>query len=220
MDERKTVYGKDILADIKKKTLYAVAKKTCLEALTHVYIEVKDGVLSATATNGSILAHIERETFLEDFTGLISPKDLKESVKDGDDAVYIEYDRQKPRFPAYKRLKPETFEAEATIDRRSIIKAINDIKTSSSGVRVLVEINGSGGTVEKGNESGWETSNFVAKSDSPIELAVNYKYILDTMRSMDCKDVIMQFSGELKPLVIRENVLASDYVLVMPMRMD
>ena len=55
--------------------------------------------------------------------------------------------------------------------------------------------------------------------NQPFEVSLNFHYLLDGLKIMDTEKVIMEFTGQGSPLVIRPNDDKKDLVyLIMPLR--
>ncbi len=54
----------------------------------------------------------------------------------------------------------------------------------------------------------------------PFEIGFNHRYVLDALRNSECEEVIMQFTGEIKPSVIKSTEENGNFVfIVTPVRL-
>ena len=63
-----------------------------------------------------------------------------------------------------------------------------------------------------------ETLNVEKSNDNEIEISFSSKYMMDAIRALECENIRISFSGDLKPIIIRD--LDSDNLieLIVPIR--
>lgn len=56
--------------------------------------------------------------------------------------------------------------------------------------------------------------------DQPFEIGFNHKYLLDALRNSECEEILIQFSGEVKPFVIKPTDENGKFIfIVTPVRL-
>jgi len=125
-------------------------------------------------------------------------------------------------YPDYKKIIPEKFVSKVLVRKDELDKAIrlaglfstnvSDIKINCSekGITILAK-NSDKGEIETLIESSLKNQSF--------EVSLNFHYILDGLKILDTERVIIEFTGQGSPLVIRPNDDKKDVVyLIMPLR--
>ena len=125
-------------------------------------------------------------------------------------------------YPDYKKVIPEKFISRVLVDKNELEKNvrltgifssnISDIKIKcQEGKLCLVAKNSDRGEIESEVES-------VLKTE-PFELSLNFHYLLDGLKVINSPKVIIEFTGQNSPLVLRQGDGGKDVVyLIMPLR--
>ena len=109
-------------------------------------------------------------------------------------------------YPEYKRVIPEKFISLARINKTNFEKSIRMASVFSSSIsdvklkvtKDLMEISAQNST------KGEITANVVcAIKDRPFEISVNYQYLLDGLKTISSEDIILEFTGDGSPLVLK-----------------
>ncbi len=125
-------------------------------------------------------------------------------------------------FPDVSKLIPASFtqklvvkakDLSSAIDRSSFIKADgkNIVKLSISETKVDITASGSNG-------SSYENINVVSFEGKPFEISCSGKYLIDALKALSADEIVMSFSGELKPLIITDKTDESVVQLISPVR--
>ncbi|MBI2062656.1 MAG: DNA polymerase III subunit beta [Candidatus Yanofskybacteria bacterium] len=124
-------------------------------------------------------------------------------------------------YPEYKRVIPEKFVALAKVQKSEFEKSIRMASIFSSSIsdikikadKDLMEISA------KNSDRGEIAANLACEiKNKPFEISVNYHYLLDGLKSVSTDHVILEFTGDGGPLVIKgENQKDHTYV-IMPLR--
>ncbi|MEK7153939.1 MAG: DNA polymerase III subunit beta [Patescibacteria group bacterium] len=125
------------------------------------------------------------------------------------------------RYPDYKKVIPEKFislvrvnkgEFERNIRMASIFSSnISDIKIRTA--KDLMEVSA------KNSDCGDITSHLACElKNKPFEISVNYHYLLDGLKVIPTENVIVEFTGEGSPLVLRGDNLKDQTYVIMPLR--
>ena len=124
-------------------------------------------------------------------------------------------------YPEYKRVIPDKFTALAKVNKSEFEKSIRMASIFSSSIsdiklkagNELMEISA------KNSDRGEISANLACEiKNKPFEVSVNYHYLLDGLKVLPAENVIIQFTGDGGPLVLKgENQNDQTYV-IMPLR--
>jgi DNA polymerase III subunit beta len=127
-------------------------------------------------------------------------------------------------FPDVTKLIPMEFVSEVVVHREELLKALDRTKTMIGKERVAKLETKSGNLSTLVIERKTETTNvyeelFVDEVASEIALSLNIYYLIDAIQAMDSKKLRIQFSGALKPIIVRPEVEgATQFGLLLPVR--
>ena len=125
-------------------------------------------------------------------------------------------------YPDYKKVIPEKFVSKVLVRKDELDKTIrlaglfstniSDIKINcSEGKMAILAKNADKGEIE--------TLIDASLKNQPFEVSLNFRYLLDGLKILDTEKVVMEFTGQGSPLVIRPNDDKKDVVyLIMPLR--
>lgn len=125
-------------------------------------------------------------------------------------------------YPDYKKVIPENFISRVLVRKEDIEKTvrlaglfstnISDIKLSCTDGKVTVLAkNSDRGEIETVIES--------TLKNQPFDVSLNFHYLLDGLKILDTEKVIIEFTGQGSPLVLRPGDDRKDLVyLIMPLR--
>lgn len=124
-------------------------------------------------------------------------------------------------YPDYKKVIPEKAIALASVNKAELERNIRlasifasnifDIKLSGDENRLeLVAQNSDRGEIK--------THIPCAIKNGPFAVSVNYRYLLDGLKTIPAENVIIQFTGEGSPLVIKGEEIKNQTYLIMPLR--
>lgn len=124
-------------------------------------------------------------------------------------------------YPEYKRVIPEKIISLARIKRTELehsvklasifSSSISDIKLQASDGQLQIEAKNS----DRGELN---TKISCALKNEPFTIAVNFRYLLDGLRSLPGDNIILQYTGDGSPLVLRAEEDKDQLYLIMPLR--
>ena len=123
-------------------------------------------------------------------------------------------------FPDYKQIIPKEIHTEATILKQDLIKAIRSAQVFTDAFnQIRFKFDGTKVTLSaKNNDVGEYNETLQSKvSGNPLEISFNYKYILDSLQSIDSESIHLFLSGVGKPMIISGSSDKSFTYIAMPM---
>ncbi|MUK88130.1 DNA polymerase III subunit beta [Ornithinibacillus sp. L9] len=237
----------DILKSLIKQTVFAVSTMETRPILTGVNVKLNNGQLSFTATDSHRLASREvtvKADNISDLSVVIPGKSLNELNKildDTEETVEISVTNNQILFrtkhliflsrildgnyPETSRLIPEqskttiqvnTKELLNTIDRASLLakEEHNNVVRLTTMDNNVVEIS------SNSPEVGRVTEEITVQSFEGEELKISFssKYMLDALKAVEVDEVKINFTGAMRPFIIRPLNDESILQLILPVR--
>lgn len=217
--------------------------------LSGVVCEVNKNVLEMAATDGNRLARV-REVVKNSSTDeekifemLISSKVLSELSKisllaESDTIkickemkkIVITIDKTKivtrlmqGQFPKYNQLIPQTFPKEATVNKGSLIAALERVAVMVNEKNSIVKFEFADNTLKLSGDSpdagNSEDEVDVKYMSEPLAIAFNYKFILEFLKIVESEEIAIKLNSSLSATVFAP-VSDEDYLyLVMPVQL-
>ena len=224
------------------ETAFACSEKETRPVLTGVNLKAHDQQIFANATDSYRLASkkIAIDTDLS-FDITIPKKYLTEiyhAIADKDE-VTIAIDRQKisfmfdntvietrlldDEFPDTDRLIPTTVTQKLVVSSKKMIDAIDSTLFIKADGKNTVKLNINEDRVEltSSNQSGISYNNelpVVRFEGDPLEISCSGKYLQDAIKAIGSDEILIDFAGELKPMVIKKEGDDSLIQLISPVR--
>lgn len=128
----------------------------------------------------------------------------------------------KGQYPNYSQLIPKTFSKTATLDRTSFMNALSRVAVIADQKNSIVKIEFAGDEVAIGAESaevgsGRETLEMQLNGDA-LNIAFNVKYLLEGLKAMDGKEVLVKMNTATSPAVLEPLGEGKMTYLVMPVQ--
>ncbi|TQR21594.1 DNA polymerase III subunit beta [Psychrobacillus vulpis] len=247
LDDRQFVIPADLVKSIVRETVFAVATSESRPVLTGVLWQVKDGELTCVATDSHRLARrkISLEQALEGEYNVVIPgkslNELSKIIGESSQPVNIAITNQQVLFktedvslysrllegnyPDTSRLIPTEYKTIVTMNGKALFQAIdrasllareerNNIVRLSSLEGNTVEISSSSPEIGEVEEEIQSTS----IEGEEIKISFSAKYMMEALRALDGHDVIVQFTGAMRPFIL--NSVHDDTVLqlIVPVR--
>ncbi|MEX2090956.1 MAG: DNA polymerase III subunit beta [Candidatus Paceibacterota bacterium] len=125
-------------------------------------------------------------------------------------------------YPDYRKVIPDKFISKVLLNKNDLEKNvrlaglfssnISDIKIQCAETKTNI-------TAKNSDKGEIETAVASTLKNEPFEISLNYHYILDGLKIMDTNDVILEYTGQGSPLVMRPGNNRKDLVyLIMPLR--
>ena len=109
-----------------------------------------------------------------------------------------------------------------SVDSKELINAIDRssfIKSDGKNI-VKLSISSKGIDLNSSNQMGssFDQISVISYEGNPLEISCSGKYLIDAIRAIDCENVLIKFSGELKPIIITDESDDSLIQLISPVR--
>ncbi|MBS7344344.1 MAG: DNA polymerase III subunit beta [Caryophanon sp.] len=236
----------DLLKTVIRETVFAVATSESRPVLTGVHWQTKENELVCVATDSHRLAR--RKVTVENVPAgqnvVIPGKSLNELNKILDDAadlVDIALTNQQVLFktnevlffsrllegnyPDTSRLIPEDYLTNVTINGKTLLQAIdrasllaredrNNVVRFETLQHNTVEISSNSPEIGKVNE---EIAVENLEGDE-LKISFSAKYMMDALKAIDGQDVMIQFTGTMKPFILRSIHDDAILQLILPVR--
>ena len=125
-------------------------------------------------------------------------------------------------YPDYKKVIPEKFISRALIKKDELEKNVRLAGLFSSNIAdIKLSCNDKNLTINAKNSDKGEFQVVTAATlkNDPFDIALNYYYLLDGLKIIQTQNVIMEYTGQGSPLVLRpENDAKNTTYLIMPLR--
>ncbi|GAB4072028.1 DNA polymerase III subunit beta [Barrientosiimonas marina] len=237
----------DLLKNLIRQTGFAVSTMETRPILTGVNIELADGTLSFTATDSHRLAarSVPMENAQFSISNVVVPgKSLNELAKvldDDDDNVQISITNNQilfqtshlhflsrlldGNFPETARLIPEQSQTVIHVKTKDLINTIDRAsllarEERNNVVRLTTEnkqdLHITSNSPEVGQAS--EEVQLQAVEGDDLKISFSAKYMLDALKVIENEDVRIEFTGAMRPFVLRPADDNSVLQLILPVR--
>ena len=238
--------SKNDFKNLINKTSFAVSSQETRPILTGINFKINDSKLECIATDSYRLAKksLELSKINSDVVNIVIPgKNLIELTKILEDnnnniemhvfnnKVLFKFDNTlfqtrvlSGTFPDVNRLIPKSFELKVktntvdfynVIDRAALLtseKEKNIVKFESQENQVIISSNSPEiGRVE-------ETINVQKDKDEDIKIAFSSKFMMDALRTIESKNVIINFNNDVEPIIILDEEDESLLQLILPIK--
>lgn len=232
-----------VLKELIESTVFACALKDTRAVLTGVNFRLEDNVLKAIGTDSFRLAQKTVPLNAEGSFNVTVPAKTLNDVKstmlenaDGNVSVYLtdkkaQFDIEDMilqtrlldgRFPEVDRLIPTSFTQKLTMNRSELIRSIDRTTFIRSENMTINRLQCSTEEViltSKSQEIGESLENLdcVFEGDE-LDISFSGNYVIDAARSMKGETVTLNFSGDMKPFIIKDPDDETVIQLVLPVR--
>ena len=246
-DEHSFSLPSNLMKSIIRETVFAVSQQETRPILTGVLWEANEGRLSCVATDSHRLARrltSPENMPTIPFSLVIPGKSLQELNKilgDNNDPIEIIIANQQILFklnnvlfysrllegnyPDTSRLIPTESKTSVIVNGRSLLQAIdrasllareerNNIVRFSANDEKVLEI--SSNSPEVGNVE--EIVEAIAITGEELKISFSAKYMMDALRAIDGQDIEIQFTGAMRPFILKSVEDDSILQLILPVR--
>ncbi|HLR14312.1 MAG TPA: DNA polymerase III subunit beta [Bacillota bacterium] len=237
----------DLLKSIIKQTVFAISTMETRPILTGVNLQVSDGELTITATDSHRLASRKaklEDTSIEIPSIVIPGKSLDELYKILDDSIetievsmtnnlvlfktkdlYFLSRLLDGKYPETSRLIPDESKTQLhiktrdllhTIDRASLLgkEERNNVVKLSTIDNERIEITSN--SPEVGQVA--EEMSLESMTGEELKISFSAKYMIDALRAVECDEISIDFTGAMRPFIIRPTNGDPILQLIVPVR--
>lgn len=241
-NEQFTTISAKVLRSGLSSVLDSVAISEARPELAGVYIKFSNSRLVMAATDSFRLTERIIESKQKDSTSCILPRatvlelikvlgDFSEdiSIKYGDNQIsFYNEDLEiisrliDGNYPDYKKVIPEKYLARLLVKKEDLEKnvrlagifssSIADIKLSCSDRSVII-------TAKNSDKGEIQVAVDALLKNEPFDISINHYYLLDGLKIIPTEHVVLEYTGQGSPLVIRPEYDNKDLTyLIMPLR--
>lgn len=218
--------SRDTLKNLIRRTAFACAAKDSFRPIfMGVNFIVSDTEIKAVATNTTRIAIAKGTTFDPDKVNvIIRAADLRalQSAFSSDSIITCEFDKKYAAFvfedtrfitrlidgafPPADKIIPPTFKTTAEVDKAELLAAVNRIQIIAAEAdyrQVMFKFTDDGLELSSNsNSTGKAIEHLDANvSGDDIEIAFNYQYLVDALKTFDSKTIRIGMNEELTPAV-------------------
>lgn len=235
------------LKQIIKKTVFAISNNESRVVLTGVSLKAKDNVIEVTATDSYRLARkkIEFDYSFPEINIVIPGKsfdELSKILEGNDEIIQIHCSSSKILFkfsnilfqsrliegvfPKIDSLIPSKYLNVLKFNKDELISVIDRVSIFvnnelSNIIKLSITDNGSVEFASISNELGAAKEDVTAIEstiNSPMQIAFSSKYFSEALRSFDDNEVMVNFTGEIKPFTVTSEKDKNLIQLILPVR--
>ncbi len=246
-DDRQFTMPADLLKSIIRETVFAVATSETRPVLTGVNWNISGNELICVATDSHRLARrkVELENLPNDVNGVVIPgkslNELNKILEDTTDPVHIALTNQQVLFktedvlffsrllegnyPDTSRLIPEDYKTNVEINGKSLLQAIdrasllaredrNNVVRFETLENNVIEVSSNSPEIGKVEEQ-IQVETLEGES---LKISFSAKYMMEALKAIDGQDVLIQFTGAMRPFILRSVHDDAILQLILPVR--
>lgn len=237
----------DLLKSIIRETVFAVSQQEARPILTGVHWETKGNDIVFVATDSHRLARriITLENPLESSISLVIPgkslQELNKILDDNTDPVEIVVADQQVLFnmhnvlffsrllegnyPDTSRLIPTEYKTSITVNGRALLQAIdrasllareerNNIVRFSADADKVIEVSSNSPDIGKVEEQ----IEALHVEGEELKISFSAKYMMDALKAIDGQEIIIHFTGTMRPFILQAVDNEAILQLILPVR--
>lgn len=237
----------DFLAKALPQVAFSSAVDEGRPVLTGILTQIKDKKLELVATDGYRLAHkvveldkaaefkslVPRKTF-EEIIRLLAEDptpDLEVSISDDQNQIIFKFANTEVssrliegQFPAWERIIPAEIKAKIVADRAEVLRAVKLASVFAKGEANIVKLQTQANKLiltSETKELGNQRKELEVKADGEeIQIAFNTKFLQEALSACNCKDIALEFSGNLSAAILRPVQEAGLEYIIMPVNLN
>lgn len=237
----------DLLKSMIRETVFAVATSESRPVLTGVNWNIHNNELICVATDSHRLARRKAtlENLPAETTSVVIPgkslNELNKILGDSTNPIQVVLTNQQVLFktdnmlffsrllegnyPDTSRLIPEDYKTDLTINGKSLLQAIdrasllarddrnNVVRFETQGNNV-VEISSNSPEIGKVQEQ----IEVTALTGEELKISFSAKYMMEALKAIDSEEVVIQFTGAMRPFILKSAMDDSILQLILPVR--
>lgn len=237
----------DLLKSIIRETVFAVATSESRPVLTGVNWDIQDDELICVATDSHRLARRKTrlEQLPSGVSSVVIPgkslNELNKILEDSTNPVQVVMTNQQVLFkadnmlffsrllegnyPDTSRLIPENYQTNVTINGKSLLQAIdrasllaredrNNVVRFETLEDSVIQISSNSPEIGKVQEQ----IQVESLEGETLKISFSAKYMMEALKAIDGQDVIIQFTGPMRPFILRSVHDDAILQLILPVR--
>ena len=225
------------------QVMVATSNDMTRPALTGVYFNTDGNVLYIAATDGYRLAERKLVEKVESEVKAIVPasslSEVMRSIGEETEEVEVLFDEAQVRFrlgeieitsklidgsfPDYRKLIPETSEAEVKVEKKELMRVtrLAALFAREGGGSIVLEAKTSTGTLgvaSVANEYGENSSEIETEVSKDERVTLNSKFLMDVLNVLEEESVLIGFSGKLSPVIVKNEKSRNYTHIIMPLK--
>lgn len=236
-DDNKVILGAEEFIDVVNKTSFSVAIEL-QNILSGICFTFNETGYEVASTDGNRLSKVEYENPYINITGSFTlPRKILidvSRVASGDVEIYLSEHKVifktancifsssilTGKFPEYNKLLPTNQPKIATINKKDIITALENVAIMSDDRTNIVVLDFEGSELELSTNSkdfgeAKDTIDVDFNIDTRLKIAFNYRYLMEVLKVIDTETVTFEMSEPLSPCIIRSSFV----YLIMPIQL-
>lgn len=233
------------LKEILHRVVFAIPARDPRKVLLGALFEFRKGLLNVVATDGKILAYVQRpvkaKTAPEDLNVVIQHKILEELARtlhdDGD--VNVSFDAKQVAFrfndllfvanqiegkyPNYDAVVPKEFSRELRFQKEPMLRAVRraSVLTDIKNLAVVLAFKDDHVSVEaESYDKGRLHEELPAVVDGDaFKIVFNHRYLSDVLKAIDKEEIVVQANQPTTPAVFRGANTGDSFYLIMPIKL-
>ncbi len=233
-----------------RQTAFATSTIENRPILTGVYFSIKENKLSGVATDSYRLSQktIALDSDYEAMNVIIPGRSLEELMKileNNQDDVEVHFDQNRVLFkynnvlfhsrllegnyPETSKLIPQEYPVQIKFNKEQLITAIEraSLLSSRDGQNSIVKMNVRADDAIEISSNSPEIGRVLEEvypvdeiKGSPLKIAFSSKYILEALKVFNSSEVVIKFTGEIRPFVLTGEYDEDMLQLILPVKTD
>lgn len=228
------------LCDLIDAAVDAVSEDITRAYVNSLQLEVEPGQIMAVATDGHRLHRAIKTHDVQVMASLLVPLSgiqvIRRTLDDSSDAkvelavnggtLFVHVDSATigvklcdAAFPPYKQVIPKPSDDAFLVPRSALLDSVSSVGSlAKNGVKFGLSVGKLKVSASEAGVGDGEDELECEYAGKPISIGSNHHYLADALRAMRTDEVLVQVTGELDPIVIREPDGDARLCVVMPMR--
>lgn len=248
VDFQKIVLDKNEFLKAIKQVIFAVSQQETQVVLTGVCFTIENNTIEVAATDGNRLTRVRKElteTFDIPLSFIVPAKTLQEVQRISslveDENITLKVHKNKILFefenlifqskliegvyPKYQQLIPSSNDKKIVVNRAELINSIDRVSIMVNERTNVIRFYFSQGQLEimADRPDAGRSKDYIdiEYNQEDMLTAFNYKYVLDGLKNMDSKNIVIEISDVLAASIFKPQEDDSDYIcLIMPVKVQ
>ena len=237
-----TTINSKVLANVLSSVFDSISLSETRPELTGVYVGFSTGEIIIASTDSFRLSEKKIEHNNNQLISVIIPRNtISEIIRlsgelDEDLKIYVSENQIQVsgenielvsrlisgHYPDYQKIIPVNSSSKAIYNKEELLKAVKLTSLFSSNINdIKIKVDEDFTEVSAKHVDRGETNSKIKSKlvNEKFDLSLNYNYLLDGLKNIQSKEVVLEYVGQGSPLVLRPNDKDIKYLyLIMPLR--